>query len=99
VQIHWIHCHDVSNEQREHVEARLRSLSAESDDMIDVRVVGSASNHHRRGGCGIKITCMARGHEIVAAREGDELGAALNEAMEAFERELRRMRERRSEVR
>jgi ribosome-associated translation inhibitor RaiA len=54
------------------------------------------SKHHQHGGDEVRITCDARGKEIVAVRSAPEAGLALNEAVDVFEREVRRMRERRA---
>jgi cold shock CspA family protein len=47
----------------------------------------------------VRITCEARGKEIVAARTRPDPGLALNEALDVFEREIRRMRHRRTQQR
>jgi cold shock CspA family protein len=46
----------------------------------------------------VKITCQARGREIVAARTRPDLGLALNEVLDAFEREVHQMREKRRDL-
>jgi cold shock CspA family protein len=63
--------------------------------VIDVRIAARPTGHHRHGGQEVRITCEARGREIVAARARPDAGLALNEAMDVFERELWRMRDRR----
>jgi len=43
----------------------------------------------------VRITCQARGRELVAARTREDLGLALNEALDVFDREVQRLREKR----
>jgi cold shock CspA family protein len=64
-----------------------------------VRITVRPSGHHRHGGHEVRITCEARGKQIVAARTRPDAGLALNEAMDVFEQELRRLRGRRTEQR
>jgi ribosome-associated translation inhibitor RaiA len=80
---------------RGEIEARLRRLGEDHGDLIDVRISAEGTRHHRHGGRSVRIACLARGQQLVAARERDELGLALNEALDDFERqvhELRRIR-------
>ena len=95
MQIQWTHCNEVPVDVRSAVEERLHSLGRKRGDLLDVRLVGHASNHHRFGGRELRITGQARGREIVASCERPELGEALNEAIDDFERRVRRVRERR----
>jgi CspA family cold shock protein len=71
---------------------RLESLAQAHTDLIDVRVTGRRSQHHRHGAREVRITCQARGGELVVTRERDELGLALDEALDVFEREVHRLR-------
>jgi ribosomal subunit interface protein len=95
MQIHWTHCEEVPADVRSAVESRLQALAREQGDLVDVHLVGHATNHHRLGGRELRITCQARGRDIVASCERPELGQALNEAIDDFERRVRRARERR----
>lgn len=99
MEIHWVHAGELEPAEREAAEARLRSLAEGHQDLIDVRLVAKTTAHHRHGAQEIRIVCQARGTELVAKRERDELGAALNEALDDFEREVRRMRSRRRDRR
>lgn len=96
MQIHWIHVDELRPDDRNGVEARLEALAAGHSDLIDVRIVGRSTNHHRLGGREIRITCQARGKEIVITRASTEVGLALNEALDVFEREVHRLRDRRT---
>ncbi len=93
MEIHWYGLGDLSTEERAEAEARLALLAAGHSDLIDVRVTGRKTGHHRHGGQEIHITCQARGREIVATRTRPDLGLALNEALDAFEREVQEWRE------
>lgn len=95
MQIHWTHPEHLRAEDRSASEARLARLAADQSDLIDLRIVVRPTRHHRHGGHEVRITCQARGKEIVATREREDAGLALNEAVDAFEHEVRRLRERR----
>jgi cold shock CspA family protein/ribosome-associated translation inhibitor RaiA len=99
MQIHWAHTQEIEPGQREKVETRLRQLAEGHSDLIDVRITGRTTGHHRHGDQEVRIVCQARGREIVASRARPDLGLALEEAMQAFEREVHRLRDRRSEKR
>jgi cold shock CspA family protein/ribosome-associated translation inhibitor RaiA len=96
VEIHWSHLEELSPEKRTGIEARLRALAEGHSDLIDLRIVGKPTGHHRHGGQEIRITCQARGKELVVARTADDLGLALNQALDVFEREVKRLRDRRA---
>jgi cold shock CspA family protein/ribosome-associated translation inhibitor RaiA len=95
MEIHWVDADAFGAAQREGVEARIRKLAEGQHDVIDVRIVARGNGHHRHGGKEVRITCEARGREIVAARTRPDATLALNEAVDVFLRELRRLRERR----
>jgi cold shock CspA family protein/ribosome-associated translation inhibitor RaiA len=95
MEIHWNGIDEISAFEKERIEERIRSLDEEHADLIDVRIAARSTNHHRHGGQEVHITCEARGQQIVASRDRAELGLSLNEALDAFEREVRRMREKR----
>jgi len=99
MEIHWVHAGDIPEDDRERAGERIRSLAAGHNDLIDVRITARASGHHKHGDKEVRIVCEARGREIVAARSLEDPALSLNEALDAFEREVRRMRERRTEQR
>jgi CspA family cold shock protein len=96
MEIHWRNVDDLTPEQREAAEARIRTLADGHTDLIDVRVFAKPTRHHRHGGQELTIACQARGQELIATRTRDDLGAALDEVLDAFEREVWRMRDRRT---
>ena len=96
MQIHWVNPDLFDEEERSLIEARIQELTEGRTDVIDVRIAARPSAHHRHGGQEVRITCEARGQEIVAARAQPDAGLALNEALDVFERELWRMRQRRA---
>jgi cold shock CspA family protein len=99
MQIHWVHAGELGEQERAEAEARLLDLAEGHNDLIDVRITARSSGHHRHGDREIRITCEARGREIVAARTRPDLGLALVEALDSFEGEVRRMRTRRRDQR
>jgi cold shock CspA family protein/ribosome-associated translation inhibitor RaiA len=98
MQVHWVTEGDLDAEQCAVAESRLLALAEGYSDLIDVRVFARASTHHRHGGGEVRITCQARGREIVAARERADVGLALDEVLDVFEREVRKLRERRRDL-
>jgi cold shock CspA family protein/ribosome-associated translation inhibitor RaiA len=99
MEIHWHHVGTtLRSEERAAIEERLRALAAGHDDLIDIRISGRESGHHRHGEKEVRIVCQARGKELVAARSRPDLGLALHEALDAFEREVHRLRERRRDL-
>jgi cold shock CspA family protein/ribosome-associated translation inhibitor RaiA len=99
MQLHWVHPEAFLERDRMAAEARIGELARDRTDLIDVRITARATSHHRHGGQEVRITCDARGREIVAARTRPDAGLALNEALDAFEREVRRLRQRRRQER
>jgi cold shock CspA family protein/ribosome-associated translation inhibitor RaiA len=94
--IHWDDLAEVGEEERERIEARLRRLTAQHDDVLSIRIAGHASPHHRHGGREVHITAQAKGRRIAASRSGADLAQALHDALDVFTHELRRSRERQS---
>jgi cold shock CspA family protein/ribosome-associated translation inhibitor RaiA len=94
--IHWDELGEIREAEREKIEARLRRLVEEHDDVLSIRIAGQASQHHRHGGREVHITAMAKGQRIAASRAAPDLGKALHDAVQVFAHELRRSRERRS---
>ncbi len=99
MEFHWVNPKLLGEQDRRSAEARIAELARDHTDLIDVRIVVRETGHHRHGAQEVRITCDARGREIVAARTRPDAGLALNEALDAFEREVRRMRERRTQSR
>jgi cold shock CspA family protein/ribosome-associated translation inhibitor RaiA len=99
MEIHWHQMQDLDPEAREAAEARLAALAGDHGDLIDVRISGQATAHHRHGGQAVRIVCQARGHELVAARTREDLALSFQEALDAFEREVLRMRHKRQQQR
>ena len=99
MEIHWHHPETLHESDREAAEGRLRELARERTDLIDVRISARLTSHHRHGGQEVRITCKARGTEVVAARTRDDAALALNEALDVFEREIWRLRHRHTQVR
>lgn len=92
--IHWDELGEIREAERERIEARLRRLVEEHDDVLSIRIAGQSSQHHRHGGREVHITAMAKGQRIAASRAAPDLGKALHDAVGVFARELRRSRER-----
>src|SRR3990172_12211197 len=92
MEIHWRNLATLGDEERSAIEGRLRSLEEGHNDLIDVRITGRESGHHRHGEKEVRIVCQARGKELVAARSRADLGLALHEALDAFDREVHRLR-------
>ena len=97
MEIHWVHPECVSAEERRVAEDRIRELGRDRTDLIDVRIAAKATLHHRHGGHEVRLTCEARGKEIVAARTRPDMSLALDEVLDAFEREVWHMRHRREQ--
>jgi ribosome-associated translation inhibitor RaiA len=96
MEIHSVHAGEFEEKQREVVEARVRGLAGEKRDLIDVRILVRQSCHQRHGDAEVRLTCDARGREIVVTRSRPEAGQALDEGVDVFEREVRRMSDRRA---
>jgi ribosome-associated translation inhibitor RaiA len=95
LEIHWHHTQWLAEDDRKEIEARIRELAEQgSNDLIDVRISGNSSRHSH-GEQEVRITCEARGKEIVAARTSDSLDQALHDALENFVQQIRQMRKRR----
>lgn len=92
MQIQWDDLGEVAATVREEIEARLESLIGQHDDVLSVRIAGRGSRHHKHGGREVHITARAKGREIVASRGAPDLAGALHDALDAFARELRKLR-------
>jgi ribosomal subunit interface protein len=99
MQIHWIQFPEVMNAQRASAEERLRRLELEDRDLGAVRIIARPVSHARQTGQLVKLTGRVRGQQIVASGQRAGLGHALGDALESFEKQLHRLRERRREER
>jgi cold shock CspA family protein/ribosome-associated translation inhibitor RaiA len=99
MELHWHHPEAFREQDRILAEQRVRELARDHADLIGVRISARPTAHHRHGGQEVRITCEARGKEIVAARTRPDPGLALNETLDALEREIWRMRHRRTRQR
>jgi ribosome-associated translation inhibitor RaiA len=99
MEIHWSGMGSFGPDEKSAVESRLRRLEEGHNDLMDLRIMGHESRHHRHGDREVRITCQARGEELVVGRNAAELEIAVNEALDAFERSVRRMREKRRDRR
>ena len=100
MQIHWHHTKWVSDEQKAQIEERIHALADQGhNDLIDVRISGNPSRHKGHTDHEVRITCEARGQEIVATRSGPKLERALHDALESFKQQVRTMRAKRKEHR
>jgi cold shock CspA family protein/ribosome-associated translation inhibitor RaiA len=95
MELHWLHPEIFSDQERLAAEDRIRDLAGDHSDLIDVRISARTTQHHRLGEQKVNIICEARGKQIVASRTRPEAGLALNEALDVFEQEVLRMRDRR----
>jgi ribosome-associated translation inhibitor RaiA len=99
VQVHWHHPNELSDEIRDDAEARLQRLADGYTDLIDTWVDVVRDAHHRKGNGRVAIRCQARGADLVAHGEREDAELALLDALTVFEREVKRMRDRRKERR
>jgi CspA family cold shock protein len=97
--IQWVHADEIQDDLRSRVESRLWEVEGGHGDLIDVRITARTTRHHVHGGQEVRITALARGRELVAARTRADVGQALDEAVDAFVREVRRLRDRREKRR
>lgn len=98
MEIHWVGMSELDEPERARIEARLEGLGEGHSDLIDIRITGHRTRHHQHGAQEVRITCQARGREIVAARTRPDIGLALDEALDAFEREVHKLREKRRDL-
>lgn len=98
MEIHWVGFKELADSIRTEIDERLERLAGEHGDLIDLRLVGRRTRHHQHGEQEARITCQARGREIVAARTRPDLELALHDALDAFEREVHRLRDKRRDL-
>lgn len=99
MEIHWRNPGEVPESERTDAEARLRALAEGNTDLIDIWVDLEKSSHHRHGAAEVAIRCQARGADLVAREKNDELVPALRMALDRFEREVRKLRDKRTDRR
>ena len=100
MQIHWHQAKWVNDEHKTQIEERINALADQGhNDLIDVRISGNPSKHKGHTDHEVRITCEARGQEIVATRTGPKLERALHDALESFKQQVRSMRAKRKEHR
>lgn len=99
MELHWHHPELFSERDRASADERIQALARDHTDLISVRISAKPTAHHRHGGDEVQISCDARGGQIAASRTSSDLGLALNEALDVFEREVWRMRDRRADRR
>lgn len=93
MEIHFAHVPWLKSDEREEIEEKLRALAEEGHhDLIDVRIVGNPSRHKGHTDHEIRITCEARGREIVAVEKSHDMGQALHDALDSLRQQVRRMR-------
>lgn len=97
MQIHWRNPGHLSEDEQLLAQERIESLAMGHTDLIDVWIeVEPSSAHHRMGAETVSIRAQARGKPtIVAHAEEETLHAALRAALDRFDREILRMREKR----
>jgi cold shock CspA family protein/ribosome-associated translation inhibitor RaiA len=99
VEIHWRNLEGLADERRGSIEDRLHELDEGHGDLIKLWITGATTPHHRHGAQEVSLRCQVRGRELVASRTRPDLGQALDEVLDVFERELRKLRDRRSDER
>ena len=99
MEIHWRNGEGISAKEKEKVENRLHALAETNKDLIDVRINIKRTGHHRHGGQEVVIACQARKKEIVATRSRPDAALALNEAVDALERQILKLRDKRRDRR
>jgi ribosomal subunit interface protein len=100
MEIHWRNAKELSGDVRAKAEEQLAKLAEHHRDMIDLTVdVERKSAHHKLGKRRVEIRCQARGTNLVANGEADELGLALRDALRTFRREVEKLRDRRRDAR
>lgn len=96
MQIHWHQVKFLSEDERTEIEERIHTLAEQGhNDLIDVRISGNPSKHKGHTEHEIRITCEARGQEIVAAVSNTKMDQALHDALGSFKQQVREMRSRR----
>jgi ribosome-associated translation inhibitor RaiA len=96
LEIHWHQANWLNDGQKEEIEKRVHTLAEQGhNDLIDVRISGNPSRHKGHTENEVRITCEARGQEIVATRSATTMDQALHDALENFKQQVREMRKKR----
>jgi len=96
MEIHWTHTNWLKDGDKQEIEERLQALAAQGhNDLIDVHILGNPSRHRGHTSHEVRITCEARGREIVAVCTSERMDRALHDALESFKQQVRRMRSKR----
>lgn len=100
MEIHWRNPGELSEAEQTLATERIESLAQGHTDLIDVWVdVEPSSSHHRKGAERVTIRAQVRGANLVAHAKEDTLRPALRAALDRFERELQKRRDKRSDPR
>ena len=100
LEIHWHDAKFVDDDAKSDIEKRLHALADQGQgDLIDIRISGNPSRHKGHTENEVKITCEARGQEIVARCQGARLENALHDALDSLKKQVRDMRAKRKEHR
>jgi cold shock CspA family protein/ribosome-associated translation inhibitor RaiA len=99
MEVHWVHTAELTDDERAAAEERLHALAEGHTDLIDIRLTARETGHQANGDREVRIACEARGKEIVVSRSRPEIGLALDEVLDLLEREVRRLRRRKSDRR
>jgi cold shock CspA family protein/ribosome-associated translation inhibitor RaiA len=97
MQIHWRNPNAIEEALRDRAEERIEALGEDHTDLIDVWIDVHVNTHHRQGADEVSLRAQVRGAEIVVRRQAEEAGLALRDALEAFEREMHKLRGRRGD--
>lgn len=99
MEVHWRRPNELTEDIRLGAEARLQRLAEGHTDLIKAWIDVGVDGHHRKGSGRVAIRCQARGTELVAHGEREDAELALHDALQVFEREVKRMRARRKDKR
>jgi cold shock CspA family protein/ribosome-associated translation inhibitor RaiA len=100
MEIHWRKAEALSAAEKELARERIESLAHGHRDLIDVWIdVEPSSPHHRKGAERVSIRAQVRGATIVAHAQEEELRPALRAALDRFDREILRLRDKRQDRR
>jgi cold shock CspA family protein len=99
MQIHWRHPHAIPEEEREGAERRIEELARDHSNLIDLWIDVAENNHHKPGNESVTIRCQARGKEFICHGRADDPTLALRRALDSFARDVRKVRDRRTDRR
>lgn len=97
MEVHWRNPLVLNETDRDAAEQRISRLAEHHRDLIDVWVDVTEDHHHRQGSANVTLRGQVRRAEIVARGDDVKVRLALHHALDAFERQLRDLRERRVE--